>query len=123
MGTEPMSTSFPKHHRLLDKKAFSAVFDGNPVKASGTSGMLLSISSCECESRLGVIVAKKNVRHATQRNRIKRLVREHFRLNPLPAPIDVIFLARRGVADKSNAELRTDIAAIWQKLVKKRERV
>lgn len=118
-----MSTSFPKHHRLLDKKAFSAVFDGNPVKASGASGMLLSISSGEEQSRLGVIVAKKNVRHATQRNRIKRIVREHFRLNPLPTPVDIIFLARRGVADKSNAELRADIAAVWQKLVNKRERV
>ena len=117
-----MSTSFPKHHRLLDKKAFSAVFDGNPVKASGASGMLLSVSSCKPQSRLGVIVAKKNVRHATKRNRIKRIVREHFRLNPLPAPIDVIFLARRGAAEKSNAELRTDIAAVWQKLLKKRER-
>ena len=117
-----MSTSFPKHHRLLDKKAFSAVFDGNPVKVSGASGMLLSIASGEEQSRLGIIVAKKNVRHATQRNRIKRIVREHFRLNPLPTPIDIIFLARHGVADKSNAELRADIAVVWQKLVNKRER-
>lgn len=114
-----MNSSFQKHQRLLDKHAFSAVFDGQPTKAGGPSGMALTIPSCQAESRLGVIVAKKNVRHASQRNRIKRVVREYFRLNPLPTPTDIIFLARHGVAEKSNAELRTDLAIIWRKLSKK----
>ena len=119
MGNAPPNSSFPKSKRLLDKHAFSAVFDGKPVKAGVPSGTALTVPSTHTESRLGVIVAKKNVRHANQRNRVKRVVREYFRLNPLPEPTDLIFLARHGIADKSNAELRADLAIIWKKLSKK----
>ena len=119
MGTSPLNFSFPKTQRLLDKHAFSAVFDGQPVKAGVSSGTALTLPSIHTESRLGVIVAKKNVRRASQRNRIKRVVREYFRLHPLPEPTDLIFLARHGIADKSNAELRADLAVIWKKLSKK----
>jgi len=110
---------FQKHRKLLDKHAFSAVFDGQPMKVGCASGLVLTIRSTHTESRLGVIVAKKNVRRANQRNRIKRVVREYFRLNPLPVPTDLIFLARHGIADKSNAELREDLTVIWKKLSKK----
>ena len=119
MGTLPMSFSFQKHQRLLDKHAFSAVFDGQPSRAGVSSGTALVVPSSFTESRLGVIVAKKNVRRANQRNRVKRIVREYFRLHPLPVPTDVIFLARYGVAEKSNAELRADLELMWQKLAKK----
>ena len=119
MGTSPQSFSFQKNKRLLDKHAFKTVFDGQPVKAGVSSGTALTVPSTHAESRLGVIVAKKNVRRANQRNRVKRVVREYFRLNPLPEPTDLIFLARHGVADKSNAELRADLAVIWKKLSKK----
>ena len=119
MGTPPMNFSFQKPQRLPDKHAFSAVFDGQPTKAGVASGMVLTVPSTHAESRLGVIVAKKNVRRANQRNRVKRVVREYFRLNPLPVPTDIIFLARHGIADKSNAELRADLAVIWKKLSKK----
>jgi ribonuclease P protein component len=119
MGTSPMSFSFQKQNRLLDKHAYSAVFDGQPVKAGVSSGTALTVPSPHTESRLGIIVAKKSVRRANQRNRVKRVVREYFRLNPLPAPTDLIFLARHGIADKSNAELRADLAMIWKKLSKK----
>lgn len=119
MGTSPQSFSFQKNKRLLDKHAFKTVFDGQPVKAGVSSGTALTVPSTHAESRLGVIVAKKNVRRANQRNRVKRVVREYFRLNPLPEPTDLIFLARHGVADKSNAELRADLTVIWKKLSKK----
>ena len=119
MGTTPPDFSFQKNKRLLDKNAFSTVFNGQPLKAGVSSGTALTVPSIHAESRLGVIVAKKNVRRANQRNRVKRVVREYFRLNPLPEPTDLVFLARHGVADKSNAELRTDLAVIWKKLSKK----
>ena len=119
MGTSPPDFSFQKNKRLLDKNAFSTVFNGQPLKAGVSSGTALTVPSIHAESRLGVIVAKKNVRRANQRNRVKRVVREYFRLNPLPEPTDLVFLARHGVADKSNAELRTDLAVIWKKLSKK----
>lgn len=84
--------------------------------------MVFTINSQQSQSRLGVIVAKKNVRRATQRNRIKRVVREFFRLNPLPTPTDIVFLARHGAGSKTNSELRADLSQLWQKLSKKAAR-
>lgn len=48
-------------------------------------------------SRLGMVVAKKHVRSAVQRNRIKRLIREAFR-NGVHITADVVILAQKGSA-------------------------
>lgn len=49
-------------------------------------------------SRIGLTVAKKNVKRAHERNRIKRLTRESFRLrqHELP-PMDFVVVAKRGL--------------------------
>lgn len=48
-------------------------------------------------SRIGLTVAKKNVKRAHERNRIKRLTRESFRLrqHELP-PMDFVVVAKEG---------------------------
>ncbi|MEE4281228.1 MAG: ribonuclease P protein component, partial [Pseudomonadales bacterium] len=64
-------------------------------------------------------IAKKNVRLAVQRNRIKRTAREVFRTMPDSDPsLDVVLLARRGLDQLDNAELSTILRQQWQKLVR-----
>ena len=77
---------------------------------------MLALPASDNRSRLGIIVAKKNVRLATDRNRIKRLVREYFRNHPLSASMSLVFMAKRGAGTLSNADVTGDLDRLWRKL-------
>lgn len=67
--------------------------------------------------RLGLAIARKRVRQAVARQRIKRQVRESFRLaRHLFAGLDLVVLARQGVASRANAELRASLTKHWQRI-------
>ncbi|MFT4058224.1 MAG: ribonuclease P protein component [Legionella sp.] len=66
-------------------------------------------------ARLGLALSKKMIAKAHDRNRIKRLIREGFRQRDLPA-IDMIFLARQGVAKQANSKINTRLGKSWEKL-------
>jgi len=69
--------------------------------------------------RLGMAIAKKQVKSAVNRNRIKRIVRESFRLHrhAIP-PLDIVVMARRGAAEKSSAELHRSLRKHWERLIR-----
>lgn len=110
--------SFGKGRRLLDASDYSRVFDGAEARASHRHLLLLAKANDKSGHRLGLVIAKKNVRLAVQRNRIKRVARELFRQLPESEPaLDVILLARRGIDQLDNAELSTILQQQWQKLI------
>ncbi|MEQ8800483.1 MAG: ribonuclease P protein component, partial [Haliea sp.] len=76
------SASFGKSRRLLTASQYRAVFDDAAVKVSHRNLLLLARITDHPQSRLGLVIAKKNVRKAVQRNRIKRVARELFRQLP-----------------------------------------
>jgi ribonuclease P protein component len=111
--------SFGKARRLLNAKDYSRVFDGSEARASHKHLLLLARTNNQPGHRLGLVIAKKNVRLAVQRNRIKRTAREFFRNLPDSEPhLDVVLLARRGLGQLDNAELSTILQQQWQKLVR-----
>jgi ribonuclease P protein component len=72
------------------------------------------------DSRLGIIVAKKNVKLAVQRNRIKRLLRESFRNKRDSLPnLDIVVLAKKGADLVNNQESAQELDYLWRKLVRK----
>lgn len=105
-----------KSQRLLSPAQYRAVFTGAQWKSACEHFLLLALPG-EGHSRFGLVVAKKNVRLAVQRNRIKRLVREKFRTGvPCPIAMDIVFVARRGIADLDNTALRQALDKQWQRL-------
>lgn len=70
------------------------------------------------EARLGLALSGKAVPRAVDRNRIKRLARESFRANRerLPA-LDIVILARSGVARAPDAQLRETLDRLWTKAI------
>lgn len=65
--------------------------------------------------RLGLVTSRK-VGTAVERNRLKRRLREIFRLNKhrLSAGIDVIFLSREGAAKLNYEDLASIVFSLWQ---------
>lgn len=111
---------FDKTRRILSSHDFSVVFDKPPFKVSHPQLLILAKTSSAKQTRLGLVIGKKNVKHAVERNRLKRLIRESFRLKQhnLPA-IDAIVLARRGADTLSNAELFSILDKLWTRVAKK----
>lgn len=70
--------------------------------------------------RIGMAVSRKVSPRAVTRNRIKRQVRETFRLtvDELPS-IDIVVMARRDAAQADNEQIRHSLASHWQRLIRK----
>lgn len=106
---------FSKDKRLLNKYEFDFVFN-NAKKIHNQYFVVLIRQSEKNNARLGIIIAKKNVRLSVQRNRIKRLVRESFRLTPLPN-FDVVIIAKNGIAAVENKCITRTLDEVWKKLI------
>jgi ribonuclease P protein component len=104
------SQYFPKNNRLLKAQEFEAVFNKAQFKKSNDLTLLLARANDLSIPRLGLVVAKKKIPKAVNRNRFKRVVREVFRLNKdkLKA-VDIIVLARKDIKDLPQQEISSKL--------------
>ncbi len=107
-----MSFSFNKEQKL-DKAGFDRVMR-KPRKLRGKGFLLFTANSDEGFRKLGLIVPKKAVAKANERNTIKRIVREQFRLKQCSMPkVDIVFLAQREI--QAN-DLKEELTKLWKRL-------
>jgi len=116
-----MSHQFTRDQRLLTSADFQRVFD-NPLKSADSFFTVLAKKRLEgIDSRLGLAIAKKQLKRAVDRNRIKRLIRETFRQEPLlkTKAIDFIVMTRHSVRAKTNAELQHSLQQLFAQALSK----
>jgi ribonuclease P protein component len=108
---------FPPQLRLKKPAEYKKVF-AKPVKSSDMYFTLLAIKNDFDHPRLGLAIAKKNIRKAIHRNVIKRAVRENFRLQQQSlGNMDIVVLARREAVDAPLELLRKSLEKHWLRLV------
>ena len=104
-----------KYNRLPDGAAFDHVFKGAASSRDKWFTVLYRTNNKKI-ARLGLAIAKKNCRQATGRNRIKRIVRESFRLHKETlAGLDVVVMNRPAAASAANRQLFDSLAQHWQR--------
>ena len=111
--------TFPHTARLSQPDHYRRVFNSPEYKVSCGAFLLLATPGATQSSRLGVVVAKKNIRLAVRRNRIKRLVREQFRHHLFDEAIDLVVLARSGADQMDNPGLWQELDSLWRALRQK----
>ncbi len=110
---------FPRSSRLLNAGDYKRVFDDAKVKVSDKHLLILARPNQLSHARVGLVIAKKNVKLAADRNRVKRLMRESFRLSNASLPdLDIVVLARKGLGELDNRSLQQLINNSWLRLIK-----
>ncbi len=116
---ETHPSPFTKQHRLSGRIDFENVMKAPLHRLGSDVFLLLAQANVLTHGRLGLIVAKKNVKRATRRNWVKRQCREYFRRQQHEVShFDIVILARKGIADLSRDELTQRLDVVWKKLAK-----
>lgn len=100
---------------MLTPTHFTFVFQ-QPQRAGTPQITILGRQNLLGHPRIGLTVAKKYVKRAHERNRIKRLTRESFRLrqHQLPA-MDFVVVAKKGIAELDNRALTEVLEKLWRR--------
>ena len=111
-----MSFGLASDQKLLCKVQFDAVFQERN-RLYGRFFLTYYRRNDLSFARIGVIISKRNVRLAVHRNRIKRLIKEQFRLQQIFLPsVDIVFVVKKGSGELDNKELTQCILGLLKKL-------
>ncbi|MBI1311394.1 ribonuclease P protein component [bacterium] len=113
----PGNFRFPKSAKLRRPVDYAAVYDGQ-CRAGDEHLLVFARTNGQAETRCGLSISRKHG-NSVRRGRLKRLLREVFRLtrHELPGGLDLILIPRQN----SGATLG-DYQASLQRLVRKLER-
>lgn len=111
---------FTREYRLLTPSAFKFVLDAPTLRASQPGFILLARENELAVARIGFVLPKRRIRRAVARNLVKRIIRESFR-HQLPelAGLDIVVMARDGLATLDRSALRTAVDRQFQYLAGK----
>ncbi len=114
-----VTNEFTRESRLLTPSQFQAVFS-KPLRFGSSHITILITPNSDQNNRLGLAIAKKRIKLAVQRNRIKRQIRESFRLHQHQLPdIDMVVMVKSGTDSLENQQISQQLEKIWRKIIQR----
>ena len=105
--------SFNRRDRLQTASQFQRVFDQAEKSTSGIFTILFRENTIGYP-RLGIVIAKRNVKRSIDRNLIKRIIRESFRLHKKQLPAnDYIVILKHPVSNVQREKIRQQLIHYW----------
>lgn len=109
--------NFPRSHRLATQQDYKSVFDQSN-KVSRREFLVLFKQNQKSHARLGLVIGKRYLKRAVDRNKTKRILRESFRqYQEKLIGFDVIVIAKQQGKNTTKQKLREGIDQLWEKLL------
>jgi ribonuclease P protein component len=112
----PGRLTLPARLRLRHKRDFDAAYARGRRLGDGFF-TVIARSNESGAPRLGLSVAVRTAGGAVGRNRIRRIIRESFRLHQHEIPaVDLVVSMRPAARAAASPELRASLAALWKRV-------
>jgi ribonuclease P protein component len=116
------AAAFAKTQRLLKPAEFKRVFELRQ-SAHNTHFGIYAAKNTSGQPRVGLVVSKKVSKKAVVRNRIKRQIRENFRLQQAPfGAHDFVVVAKAPLAAIAFDTITPQLQPLWAKAIKRCKR-
>ena len=110
---------FTRSQKLLTADHYKHVFRKSQRFGNKSFTLLVRMNDLGYP-RLGLAISKKSVKYAVDRNRIKRIFRESFRLHQNEIPnVDIIAMCKPNVLSLERHEMHKQIELQWRLMQKK----
>ena len=112
-----MSQKLPRESRITRPKEYTQIFQGGKM-LKGKYWQVIAKPTTHAGPKLGLAISKKVFKLAVERNRIKRIARETFRLEKSKLdPWGFVVMARKN-QNNNYAELSNELINLFHKLAK-----
>ena len=107
-----LNFSLPKDLRIRKKSQYEDVF-GKGKRLNTKHFTIVYLPNSLGYPRVGLVAGRKNLSGAVGRNRVKRVIREVFRLNKsLFDSMDVVLIAKEGSGELRYVEAKREIESV-----------
>jgi len=109
IAPDPRRFEFPPDHRLRSPEDFRRVLKTGRRRGD-TLLTMIALPGTADGARLGLAISRKVSKSAVVRNRIKRVIRESFRLRRDSLPVmDIVVMARPAAAQADNGQIAASL--------------
>ena len=111
------TTRFQRSQRLCRPAQFQAAYAQGRRFGNELFTATVRINDGHASARLGLSIAARTVGNSVSRNRLRRQIRESFRLlQPALPPLDIVIGARSAARTAPARELREALERLWKQI-------